>query len=76
MDETGPELSAQFSKRTQIPRTRPRWTRQPRFRDREAPGSNPEPPDFSETKLPLFEPATSGSPVRSKLSLERSESEI
>ncbi len=42
--ETGWKLASEPSKRAQNPRKRIRWTKQRRFRDREAEGSNPSPP--------------------------------
>jgi hypothetical protein len=54
VDETGREHCGEYSKLTQNPRNRSRWTRPLRFRDREAPGSNPGPPTNFEFKIADF----------------------
>src|SRR6266446_9983227 len=50
-----PQVSRGAFQLNSKPRKRSRWTRQPRFRDREGPGSNPGAPDpiFS-TEAPLY----------------------
>jgi hypothetical protein len=49
--ETGWKLASEPSKQAQNPRKRTRWTKPRRFRDREAPGSNPGPPTKSEFRF-------------------------
>ena len=49
--ETGWKSASKSSKWAQNPRKRARWTKPRRFRDREAPGSNPGPPTNSSFRI-------------------------
>jgi hypothetical protein len=52
--ETGLKSLTQGPNWAQTPRNWSQWTKLPRFRDREAPGSNPGPPTNFEIKIADF----------------------